>query len=518
MAYTFQKIKDAFGNDTEQKADIFAPQPQQSGGDGAPAQGGGGEIKTSTEGQITPYGQSSGSSPNPVTAQQAQAPKAQIINANLGKVQAPKAFGQIESALGEKTAALQNDANQYVENAKGQNFNTDQNFVHQAAAGDTAARDKIAARLSQPSAQPLEAYTPKIDTNIEGLNAIKSQEGALGLVAKEAGPQYTAGEKALTRSIMERNPQFAQIREALARKANDYEQNVAHIGAQKSQEAQDIVNKNYQAGTDQLRGYLGDEQSMVQQEIAKNLASENANRAQLRARGLNRDFTSAQSANSLNDLRNAYKNDPGLLNQINSANIVPDSFYSVGGDVNAGQVTNADEAARFNRIQALLGGGSPLATGQGVGAAENFNSQGYKDAILSLARQRYQQSQMPVGPAQQGGVYEAGQGEEVSPLSGPIGYDSATIPEALPEQSQVGRLPGQPYDYSSGDAPSVGAPGTASIPDGGTGEDASVHNHGIDAFNNILSGNPDNIDPFLQSAQKNLNFPTISGLLNRRYA
>jgi hypothetical protein len=504
MAYTFQKIKDAFGNENEQKADIFAPQSQGQV-DNAPV---GGEVKTSTEGELTPGGGSSSNSASPVTAQQAQAPKAQIINANLGKVQAPKAFGQIESALGEKTSALQDEANQYVENAKGKNFNTDQNVVHQAAAGDTNARNTIAARLAQPSASPIEAFAPKTDTNIEGLNAIKSQEGALGLIAKEAGPQYTAGEKALTRSIMERNPQFAQIRESLARKANDYEQNLANIGAQKTQEAQDLVNKNYQAGTDQLRGYLGDEIMATRHEIDDALAKEKAHRAELLARNTpqpkkflgretgeftapgRNDFAEGKAAVDLTDLRNAYKNDPTLLNEINNANIQPGSFYSVNPDVTASQITTPEQEARFNNIYALLkqaGIDTPAISRDinGLPTAENFNDTAYKDAVMKIANQKAELIKHPVKTAGNGGISEYGQ---VNPDEPPLIQmpqtvsGAASIPETPADRGPL--MPNQSVNYSGGNAPSLPISGAATIP--------GIENTGAEASNGDLSNAYDN--------------------------
>lgn len=205
------------GQPEEDKVDIFrTPESTPTTGQPTSSSSDSPSIKTNIEGSITTAPKSTGSG-----AQQALqrsslvAPKSQVIKANIGGVNMPKAAGEALSDIKTAGQNLQSEADQYLAGTK--SFSAPgEDVIKKGTSGDQEAFKSISDLLNQ-NVLSTEKFAPKTDIDIEKAAQFSTPAGIQGQLQREGGEEYTKGMGALDLSLLSQSPEFAQTLEAIKR-------------------------------------------------------------------------------------------------------------------------------------------------------------------------------------------------------------------------------------------------------------------------------------------------------------
>ena len=392
MAYVFDKISQALGDD-QKKQDVFGGQQPLGGeqpADGGAAPGGEPQVKTSTEGADVGGGAGGGSTQGGENIpQEAAKQDAAVVRRNIGKVAKPAFADRIGGELRGAEESLQSEANKYVQTAQEANKSLGDDVYGKAVSGDKEAQGQISGLLGRSAEAESKAYgefKPETQTDVSDVEALRSGAGIGELLRKEAGPSLTAREIALDRSILERSPEFIKIKNALIGQQAALRDKASGLRESETAKAREAVAKGLTSAQEGARGGLGVQESAIRSEIERRAAEENAAREALRSSG-GGEFASSQSAAAQAELAKSLTDPQGAAKYLQQAlqGFDPNQFYSVSGNVGAADLTSQEEASKFNLINQLLGRGDIVQAGSGPGSRESFNQQAYMDALRGRA-------------------------------------------------------------------------------------------------------------------------------------
>lgn len=362
MAYAFKAV-DQLLDPSQQKQDIFA-----NNGEAAPAAGTNTtpmqqDVKTSTEGQVDQGGSTSGGSSQtkqtqPSATTDTSASDRAAFNANAGKSAQPSAISNVQSQLQDRSKALQDESNAYLQQGKAaQTYNQDTGSLEKAIQGDTQKRTDVSNLLNQKTIKPVDEFKPTTDVNVADANLLNSEAGIRNLAARGQGPQYTQGMAAFDAQSLRRSPEFSNLIKMIQGQQSDLQKQATSIPDVQRKAIEDYGNQQLTQAQQQARDYLGKQASSIDTTNAAQASMANKRLAMLRTQG-NSDL----ETKALNQARqtlgaNLLQADPRAAQFVNSAKIDPRQFEQVRGDYNANDFVDANDAQRYNAIAQLLGTG-----------------------------------------------------------------------------------------------------------------------------------------------------------------
>lgn len=409
MAYTFNNINGLLGPD-EEKANIFAPGgsdanlPQnQAGGQGNAS---GGTVKTDTGtdlGSVSgPTGSSSGAG-SPKT--QAQTNQTDILEKNQFQ-QDPGFATELQGNIQKGQAALQDEANSYTaaQDSKG-DARLSNSDIDSAIGGDDGANSSVRNYLTSPVAA--DAFSSAVNTDYGNLDQLGDANSLAGYLQTRGGQNYNRGMAGLDASLLSRDAGFQQgVSQARAQRDALQAMSKNYQGGSLQSQAQDYINTHLAEGQNQAKDYLGTKASDIQNSVSSAVQAENAARAQDRLSGYDAQKSKVQDViNQIKaehpELAQYLVNDQGLNNLVytvpnpgggdyanpssdpNLNAIHPQDYFHVAGDLGANDLTTADQAGQFNRIQSLLGTKNLMVAGGGMNARDSFDTEKLKSDLLA---------------------------------------------------------------------------------------------------------------------------------------
>lgn len=389
MAYVFDSIDSALAGQTAgagPQTDIFSA-GAASAAPGAQSAGGG-EIKTTTDADMS--GVSGGNS-----ASLGGQPKATINpNANAAVAKNSAEFSampaQYQSSVDKINNDLQSQADTYMtaQTAKGTSGNVDQATLDNAINGDMTAGSTVSGRLAQ--AKPTaDTYQNSVDTTIEDLAALNSGSGRAGVLARNAGTDYSSGMANLDSMLLGQNQNFIKSRQDLNETQSQLKAKAAETEPVTAK-AQAAIDSGFNSGTGYIKDYLGEREKAIQAAAAQRMAEYNTSLEGLRAGS--GDFINSQSAAAFDDLRKrADGQEFGSYLSTAAKSLKPadlQQFYAPAAAASdASQFYTGDDATKFNLIESLLGGTNSIAAGNAMPASQSFNATGYQQAVQAKAQE-----------------------------------------------------------------------------------------------------------------------------------
>jgi hypothetical protein len=386
MAYAFSRVNQALGGDEQQEnQDIFggAGQPQQQGVQGQNPAGTtpqGVVAKTSTAGSI---GGGMAPSSEIQAPQEAAAGGAGAASKILARNESttPDQVKGLGAKLSSARSGLQSEANQYVEGARKADYNVAGGDVNDLIGGaNTEGASRASRLLSGVNAPQAERFAPKTQTSFQEVNELGTEAGVSNMLRRQAGARATKGELGIEAALLRRDPRFQQTRSQLVSEGAALAGERAKVLGEGAEgvntQAEKLRAENYKRAQEALRGNLGTARSAIDTDIAARVASENAARRELAARGLGQN---EQYAQELAAAKAKYGDVEGEMTR----------FGSLAGEVSAADLYDEPSASRYSRISELLGEpGQVRLAGRGAGNRQNFDIESYRGAAEELASRR----------------------------------------------------------------------------------------------------------------------------------
>lgn len=387
MAYVFQNLNSALNDDDEQQqsqSNIFDPTAGQVGQGMADQQPG--AQKTTTEGEI----QGGGGSGGVQTSEGKPAEQMATGNAALAKNKPktmPKFAEQAKSEIETAGQNLQNEANQYVQGYASKDYSVGQGDLDKAISGDETAAGNVRSRLSG-QAERAKGFDTTGDYDVDDIYRMQTDAGVDSLLRRESGPEYSNGEAAFDRMLLNRTPEFNLLRSSLKGQQEALTHQLDDYRTSKTDEAQKALDTNYGKAQEGIKSYLGGQSDSLMKAQEAERDAENAARAQLRSSGGDAAYRDAQQKAALEALRKQYTGqDPyGMLGYLDQAGVDPSQYYAVSGDLDTNAFIDEGEAKRFNSIMGLLGKGDSWSAGKGAGDRQGFNADAYQQAVIQSAQ------------------------------------------------------------------------------------------------------------------------------------
>lgn len=343
----------------------------------------------------------------------------QIARKRGATAQLPGFLSQAQQSLAGAQKGLQEEAQKYVQSAREQQYGLGEDVIQKAAQGDQEAYQQTAQRLSQQGPGMVQEFRPETKTQIQDIEALRSDAGIRQMLGRQAGGQYSAGESALDLAIMRRNPQFNLIREQLLRGQGQLQEEALKQAGERTAEARQIAQERYGQATQDIQGKLGAQAEAIKAEAAKRALAENEARKALGAQA--GQFTEEQARAELAKLQQEMAADTrmaGLINEellpyekLRSGEGLTDEYkkqlnlgqyYKGPQEVTGEQMVNQEEADRFNRIMGLLGQGGQMMTPQEKAAAQGFDVEKFRGDIIGSAQKKRQALDEQLGSRIQG--------------------------------------------------------------------------------------------------------------------
>lgn len=387
MAYAFKAIRDALGQDQQQKTNIFSPTGTDQGTEDAAQMGGAMQPKTSTEGEgLMGGGTGQGESGDKTGASVAQQSSSrQALEKSAGKTQTPALIAKTQQGLSDADKAVQGEADSYVQNAKNTNYGVNDDQITRYVNGnEEGAPGAVAALRGRAAADRADPFRIKQDLSFNDVDQIQSDPGLEQVLRREGGQAYTAGMGAFDLAALKRSPGFDQIRGSLKQQKEDLLKRTGSLSADKTAEAQAALDANLKTAKEGLSSGLGQRQKDLM--AAQDEEAKAANAAALAGRG-------QYSADRAKTLRQDFADQTGdqarLDEYLLNSGIDPSQFYS-GTDATGADMIDQGEAGQFNRIMSALGKTDTYAAGRG-GPKQGFDDQGYYNAVYGDATGRRDQ-------------------------------------------------------------------------------------------------------------------------------
>lgn len=393
MAYAYNSIDDMMGN--QQNQNIFgADQQNQQPNQNQNVTGSNPAVKTTTEGDINANPAATSSSGPKVnstsSAEQSRETTQKAYQQNVGKTQKPAAFQGIQQGIDTAKTGLAQKAQDYAaaQNAK-QNYTLDQGTLNNAVEGDSAASAKTSDLLSRQTYNPVDSFDYG-DLSVKDANLLDTNAGIKQLVSRGQRATYTPQMAAFDTMLLQMDPSFRNEVQGLKKQANDLQSTADTTKTDVEKAANDAAQANLATAQKQARDYLGSQSSAIQAQNEQEAAARNAALQQIDLGKIGSDAQAQARAAAqarLDQLFGAGR----AANQLAGVNIDPSQFVTRGAAANADQFWSADDARRYNQINALLGQGGKAAVESGaLGPDYNVNQGGLLDALLNPAIQARQ--------------------------------------------------------------------------------------------------------------------------------
>lgn len=373
MAYSFDNINRMFRG-KDQNADVMGGR-------------GGSTFKTSASGDIT--GGSSGAATG--TGGEAPAPQASMaasgaaIKRNVGRAQTPGFVSQIQGQIQAGQQGLEGAQQAYKQKYENQDYGVSSEDINAAVSGNAEKMGAIQTRMATPKYGQVESFKPEVDTEIEDAALLGSEQGTRRLLARGAGSRYNAGESAFDASLLRRNQGFNQIADQLARQGKELSQRTTKLQAELPKAAQETADVRYEEGTKKAKETLGLQEAEVLKASQEQAAKVNAERETLR-RQADTGFIQSQRNQALALARaDAEAMAPRATRFVDQTGIDPNAYYQIAQNISPDDVLAAEDAARFNRIQQMLGTGLGKAVGAGAGESQRFDVGRFQQDVANKA-------------------------------------------------------------------------------------------------------------------------------------
>ncbi len=363
MAYAFRAIDELMSPD-QQKQNIFSSEQAQGQQPGQPGQQA--EVKTNTEGEVASGGGSSASVSEGAAPQVTDTGAANraAFKANIGKTQTPKALNDVQSQLQQRSANLQEQANQYFNAGKaGQQYTMSSQDLDKAIGGEGAQRDAARGLLNRQNLNQFEDFKPG-DVEVKDTNLLNTDAGLKKLVARGMGPRYSQGMAAFDVQSLRRTPNFDNILRTIRSDQDALRKQSQDLVGSKRAELESYGKQQLAAAQKGAKDYLGSQATAIDQANEQEAATANALLKKYRAEGV-----PDAEKKALEDARSAVtamydQVDPRFARFVSQAGADPRKALKVRDDYGRDEFVDAGESRRFNDIMSLLGqGDSRLASG-----------------------------------------------------------------------------------------------------------------------------------------------------------
>lgn len=378
MAYTFDRIGALFNRDRDQNADVTS--------DGKKG-GGYGTLKTSATGDITSgtSGSATGTGGEQATPQGMMAPSAAAIKRNVQRTTVPGFAQRISGELDTASQNLGQEASQYRQKYENQDYGVSPEDIKAAVEGNQEKLGAVTMRYQTPKYGQVESFAPKTDTSSEDAALLGSEGGTARLLSRQAGGRYTPGESAFDIALLRKNPEFNKIVSQIGQKQGQLTREEQRLRSELPQAAQSLADTRYEAGTQALRQGIEAAQTAALTPSQQAAAERNTKLAQLRQTPDQAFIAAQRAAADAAAKADLSKLAPRAERFLGQTGLDPSAFYGIAGDVTPDDLIAAEDAARFNRIQQILGTGLAKSAGAGAGAEQIFNTQGYQQQAIQKA-------------------------------------------------------------------------------------------------------------------------------------
>lgn len=440
MAYTFDQINSVLGQQqagANGNANIFgsggsADTSQQ--GQSAQSSAGSGEApKTTTEGELSAGSAGSSSAagqPKQTSVQtsgQAILDKAKQANLDTGFTN--KLVGDVKQ--GETT--LQNEANAYTQ-AQGAKASqgTTAGAIEGALNGNKDNYGQVDSVLRGPAARA-DQFQSGVTNQFQDIDQIGSQGGLQSYLKKRGNENYTEGQAALDSLLFSRDKNFQSGLLAAKQERENLKGQKQNLESTLQGQAQNNLDAQQQAAKENTQRYIEGQKASFQQSTAAKIAAENARRL-----GVHNNINQYKDAQTIAAEKELVAQHPEYEQYIPQAqgniqhNIV-DNYHQA----DAGDVSSAQDAQRFNNIMGLLGqGGAGLAPAAQPYQDYTFDKGAYQNSLTNeINRLRNLPQPKKVGSS---GV-PMGQGGGID-VANPVNYAVDTAKEHPIETSVTGGL------------------------------------------------------------------------------
>lgn len=357
MAYAFSQIDELLkGQDQNQQTNIFG------GSSGQPQQPGqmqmGQQPKTVAEGP----GSTAASNPNAGATRPAGTVydtgtgERAAFDANRGKTQEPKALQDVSSQLTAKNQQLQNEANSYVAAGREkQNYAVDTGTLENAvrANKDNTAFSNVMGLLNRQNINQADEFQAP-DVRVKDIDQLRTPEGIKSLVSRGMDPNYSSGMAAFDVRALQGTPGFGDKINSLSQRQQDLQKAADERGATARTEIENYGKSQLAKAQQDAKQYLQNQAAALRADNEQEAAAYNAALGNLNTETLGADALQKALANVRADVGQIK---PLATRFIDPTGIKAAEYVTRGQNRAAGDFVSADEAARFNNILSLLGGG-----------------------------------------------------------------------------------------------------------------------------------------------------------------
>ena len=390
-AYDLDRITNLVGN--EGSTDIFneeegvaTNEPMQDGGDG------GITPKTTTSGDIGDAPTGGGTAPTAEQDSGDQVSAQEMMNANVGKTEAPSALGGIQQQIQTNTDALQTQADEYTQNYKDQyQFDIEDQALDDAVQGGYgsdaySSADTMLQRRDPGAADQFEGAE---DYRVKDVGYLQNDAGLGYLAGQGRGNQYTQGMSAFDVMLMKRDPNFNNMINEIRGQNVALEGRLDTVPDQLEEAAYGYGEQQLEGAQTSARDYLGGYKDRLQ---ASNETE--ADEFEAAIAGLDREAIGAEELSTVEEQirewfggqhkgeRYEQQIQDAIAGYDPSGNIqFNDTDYDYRDFLNEG------EANEFNNLGGLLGTGDTFSESIGPGDQYTTDQAGMYDSLWSGVNQ-----------------------------------------------------------------------------------------------------------------------------------
>ena len=312
------------------------------------------------------------------------------ITENIGKTQKPSAIDSMKGQLEANTERLQKEADQYLGKEKEkQNYTYDQNTVNAAtrANRDEGAYNYISSLLGNTKAKEAGDFAAS-DVGVKNIDYLDTDAGLKKLISQGKDPRYSAGMSAFDLRTLRKTPEFN-------RNIADIKQQQKSLYGDVDTLSDDLAKQIQSYGAEQLgtaqsavRGYLSSAQDRLRQQNEDEALAYNRDLAGLDLAALGDPVRQEAAAAVRARLEAA---NPYASRFIDPNSVDAKDFIRRNQELSAQDFISGDEAATYNNIMKLLGGGGQTWS-ESLGTPDqnyNIDRTALENQLLSNAESRY---------------------------------------------------------------------------------------------------------------------------------
>lgn len=400
MAYSFDNLSKKLDEDENQKQDIFAGEGSTGFGLTDTQQNNQQESSDPIEKTAGPTSLTNTSSTGTGASKAApavqQAPRGEsekrqaTFNQQSKSTKLPAGLSSLGEQLGEKERALDTASSDYLSKYRQKDYGLDPDTISKATTGDTSALERVSGLLGQGTPGELPTGFEAPDTVTPGIQDIQSDRGLEQYLRRQAGPQYTSGEGAFDTSALARSAEFQQARGDLGRREAALGTRADELRGSLGGQASDILSENLGQAQLGVRQELGGIQRDVLDQLIQAKAAKQQELEDMRV--LSPELAAQYEEQARSQLAAQSPAEAGLdpLLLTGDLGVDPSQFYSTRqAPITKADVATPEQAAQWNQILSLLGGGGETLTPADGGALSSFDQDAYQQALLAAAQKQY---------------------------------------------------------------------------------------------------------------------------------